>query len=305
MDSLGFGGGSGGLPLDYMGLGLSPHYPGGRIHPLGVMEALSSLMRLPVPLRNRDVNTRRRPDFDRGPAVYMSGVGDNGEGIEVFIRDGLGARPGFGGGGGGTRNYFVDMDSLELPPGFGGTRNYVVHRDNLELLMEQLMGASERRGPPPAPRSAIDAMPTVKITQRHLRGDSHCPVCKDKFELGSEAREMPCKHLYHSDCIIPWLVQHNSCPVCRLELPSSGSGGTSSGSVRSNGGRRSSSGGGGGEPGQARRNPFSFLWPFRSSNSSSGSPHRASPGSSAPPPTMEDPSHMHYYYTGSHWPFDG
>lgn len=286
MEGLGFGGSSGSSPLEYMGLGLSPYYPGGRIHPLGVMEALSSLMRMPVPVRNRDINIRRRPDFDPTPMVYMSGVGDDGGAIEVLFREGVGGRPGFGG---------------------GGTRNYVVGVDNLELLMEQLMGASERRGPPPAPRTAIDAMPTVKITQRHLRGDSHCPVCKDKFELGSEAREMPCKHLYHSDCIVPWLVQHNSCPVCRLELPPLGSAGSgsSSGSVRSTGGRRSNGGGGGGggEAGQGRRNPLSFLWPFRSSNSNSNSPHGSSAGSSSPPPRREDPSYMHSS-GGSGWPFD-
>ncbi|GMH10337.1 hypothetical protein Nepgr_012178 [Nepenthes gracilis] len=134
----------------------------------------------------------------------------------------------------------------------------------LQELIEQIT-TNGRRGPLPAPDSAIDAMPTVKITQSHLRTDSHCPVCKDKFELGTDARKMPCDHIYHSECIIPWLVRHNSCPVCRLELPSPGTTaahhGQSSGSwnrshVGSNSGARENS------QNQGRRNRLSFLWPF-------------------------------------------
>ncbi|KAK8482914.1 hypothetical protein V6N11_019794 [Hibiscus sabdariffa] len=66
--------------------------------------------------------------------------------------------------------------------------------------------------------SAIGALPTVKITENHIANTTDCPVCRDEFEVGGEARELPCRHLYHSDCIIPWLNINNTCPICRFKI---------------------------------------------------------------------------------------
>jgi len=181
---------------------------------------------------------------------------------------------------------------------------------SLEAMFEQLvLQTGSHQGPPPAPRSAIDSMPSVKINRGLLDDDPHCPVCTDEFEAGSEAREMPCKHLYHANCIIPWLLQHNSCPVCRHPLPppqqGSGDAATRSPSVHANeaAGRAVTTGadpepvvrndGGGGS------NSFSFLWPFGSS-SPGPSPYQYEAAVGEPAVFDEDPSQITY----SEWHYD-
>ncbi|XP_078439763.1 RING/U-box superfamily protein [Wolffia australiana] len=91
----------------------------------------------------------------------------------------------------------------------------------LEQLIQQLAENDPNRyGTPPASRSAVAALPVVKITEELIGSDdAQCAVCKDRFEVGEDALQIPCKHLYHKDCILPWLELHNSCPVCRYELP--------------------------------------------------------------------------------------
>eukprot|EP00252_Welwitschia_mirabilis_P000291 TRINITY_DN1032_c0_g1_i2.p1 TRINITY_DN1032_c0_g1~~TRINITY_DN1032_c0_g1_i2.p1 ORF type:complete len:239 (+),score=6.54 TRINITY_DN1032_c0_g1_i2:295-1011(+) len=92
-----------------------------------------------------------------------------------------------------------------------------------DFLIDQLLReladdeSSAGRGPPPASQASVEALENVRISAKDAIGQ--CAVCKDDFELGKEATRMPCLHVYHSDCILPWLERHNSCPVCRFEMP--------------------------------------------------------------------------------------
>ncbi|RID71584.1 hypothetical protein BRARA_C03512 [Brassica rapa] len=65
----------------------------------------------------------------------------------------------------------------------------------------------------PARNEAVGNLPTVKVCEPLT-----CSVCLEDFAKGSEAKEMPCKHKFHIQCIVPWLELHSSCPVCRYVL---------------------------------------------------------------------------------------
>ncbi|GMI84197.1 BCA2 zinc finger ATL 4 [Hibiscus trionum] len=85
----------------------------------------------------------------------------------------------------------------------------------LDLLLQHLAeNDSNRYGTPPAQKEAIEALSTVKIEEI-----LQCSVCLDDLEAGVEAKEMPCKHKFHGECILPWLELHSSCPVCRYQMP--------------------------------------------------------------------------------------
>ncbi|XP_077235967.1 E3 ubiquitin-protein ligase SIRP1-like [Tasmannia lanceolata] len=89
----------------------------------------------------------------------------------------------------------------------------------LDLLLQHLADNDPNRyGTPPANKEAVEAMPNVIVKE-----DLQCSVCLEDFDIGSEAKEMPCKHKFHSGCILPWLELHSSCPVCRFQLPAEGS----------------------------------------------------------------------------------
>lgn len=208
-------------------------------------------------------------------------------------------------------------DSGNVNVVFSGGRRLGIDRPNfsrflvgpsLEALFEQLLLQSNRQGPAPAPQSAIDSMPVVKINRRHLNDDPQCPVCKEKFEIGAEAREMPCKHLYHTDCIIPWLVQHNSCPVCRHPLPSQRSGNANSTRTPSAYSNEAAVLGvteadpepvpiNNGGANQETHSSFSFLWPF---GPSSSNPTSYQYEETVDEPAVYDPNQIGY----SEWYYD-
>jgi len=47
-----------------------------------------------------------------------------------------------------------------------------------------------------------------------LREES-CVICFDVFQIGDQCRKLKCKHVFHKDCVEPWVKAHSNCPLCR------------------------------------------------------------------------------------------
>ncbi|XP_058075259.1 uncharacterized protein LOC131223777 [Magnolia sinica] len=118
-------------------------------------------------------------------------------------------------------NVFANLEESEMTPPYVGNAGDYLDARGFEELLEQLAETdASRRGAPPAAASFVGSLPRVIIQKEHEKhGGLICAVCKDPLALDSEASQLPCSHLYHPSCILPWLSTRNSCPVCRYELP--------------------------------------------------------------------------------------
>ncbi|XP_050220203.1 E3 ubiquitin-protein ligase SIRP1-like [Mercurialis annua] len=165
----------------------------------------------------------------------------------------------------------------------------------LDLLLQHLAENDPNRyGTPPAHKEAIESLPNATIKEC-----TQCAVCLDDFDIGTRAKEMPCKHRFHDSCILPWLELHSSCPVCRFQLPAEESksdsessrndsnppvaesnngdtNGNNNGDTSDNNNGNNNGDTNGNNNGNGRR--FSFLWPFNSLFSSSSSSSSSSSG---------------------------
>ncbi|RAL48835.1 hypothetical protein DM860_001155 [Cuscuta australis] len=65
---------------------------------------------------------------------------------------------------------------------------------------------------------AVVALRSVEVGGGEA-GGRECVICKEEMRVGRDVCELPCQHLFHWMCILPWLHKRNTCPCCRLELP--------------------------------------------------------------------------------------
>ena len=119
--------------------------------------------------------------------------------------------------------------NMQRPRTSGGLLDLVMsfltgqrYQNDLESIINYIMLHDPNRyGNPPASAKEVEKLEKILITEEILKDlgiENSCAVCKEEFSVGENCLLMPCKHHFHGDCLLPWLKERNSCPVCRFEL---------------------------------------------------------------------------------------
>ncbi|EYU36794.1 hypothetical protein MIMGU_mgv1a006570mg [Erythranthe guttata] len=120
----------------------------------------------------------------------------------------------------GLEDHSIEL-RLQVPESdtYVGNPGDYVDAAEYEALLQNLAETDSggRRGAPPAAKTAVEGLESVVIEKEE--NPMACAICKDVVNVGEIAKNLPCGHGYHGECIVPWLGARNTCPVCRFELP--------------------------------------------------------------------------------------
>jgi len=59
-------------------------------------------------------------------------------------------------------------------------------------------------------------------TEENVAEDDSCVICMNLYEGRNIITTLPCVHYFHQSCINTWLENHNTCPMCRAQVPDDG-----------------------------------------------------------------------------------
>mmetsp|Transcript_8569 Transcript_8569/g.16205 ORF Transcript_8569/g.16205 Transcript_8569/m.16205 type:complete len:138 (+) Transcript_8569:121-534(+) len=61
----------------------------------------------------------------------------------------------------------------------------------------------------------VASFPTETLESAAQLGDNAiCAICQEKFVAMDVVKTLPCKHVFHADCVTQWLAVSRNCPLC-------------------------------------------------------------------------------------------
>ena len=105
-------------------------------------------------------------------------------------------------------------------------RTAILHSYFVEHSLANHPSVSERSNDSKAaPPTACPANPSAAALSAHT---FECSVCLDPYASGavvawakhggSNGRETECDHIFHKECLVAWLQDHDNCPLCRRRV---------------------------------------------------------------------------------------
>ncbi|XP_036002646.1 RING finger protein 150 isoform X1 [Fundulus heteroclitus] len=60
---------------------------------------------------------------------------------------------------------------------------------------------------------------TIRKGDQETESDfDNCAVCIEGYKPNDVVRILPCRHLFHKSCVDPWLLDHRTCPMCKMNI---------------------------------------------------------------------------------------
>ncbi|XP_077227343.1 E3 ubiquitin-protein ligase BIG BROTHER-like [Tasmannia lanceolata] len=103
----------------------------------------------------------------------------------------------------------------------------VIRQDNIDpdnMTYEELLDLGEAVGTHSRGLSAdrISLLPISKYKysffSRKKSRCERCVICQMNYKRGDRQMTLPCKHIYHANCLTRWLSINKACPVCYTEV---------------------------------------------------------------------------------------
>uniref|UniRef100_A0A914I4I0 RING-type domain-containing protein n=1 Tax=Globodera rostochiensis TaxID=31243 RepID=A0A914I4I0_GLORO len=131
----------------------------------------------------------------------------DGSNTRVVIQFGNGEAGGAGAGGSGGFNIH------------GNLNDYAWGEHGLDNVLTALLNQFDvAQQPTRLTPEDIAKLPMSKVMQKQVDNGTQCTTCMETFVLDETVAKLDCGHIFHPDCLKPWLQRNNTCPICRKEI---------------------------------------------------------------------------------------
>ena len=67
-------------------------------------------------------------------------------------------------------------------------------------------------------QNEIDQLGTEKFDSQKHYPNSECSFCLEKFKNSEVIRRLNCLHIFHKNCVDPWLKNNGMCPIDKVSV---------------------------------------------------------------------------------------